>query len=200
MSRNGRSRTLTVECLDERIALSAAIPLQAGPTPDTVAVLQEFTQHYISRIGQPRYDPAFDLNHNGQIGQVDGKLLLRALPPVGVPRPLRVQLALAPIDQARGPLPKNSGGVTHSRTPTVIGRTTPGALVFTGTGTIDAKLRGPAYVADSSGIFRVPVTMTDGINQFDVQVVDSRGHQLFRAFPIFWLNFGAYESAHPRRS
>lgn len=200
MSRNGRRTPLTVECLDERIALSGASPLPFGPTPDTVAILEEFTQHYPSRIGEPRYDPAFDVNHNGQIGQVDGKLLLRALPPLGTPRPLKLQLALAPVDQARGSLPQNSGGVTHHRTPTVVGRTTPGALIFTGTGPLDVRLRGPAYVANASGNFRVPLTLTDGINQFDVMVVDSRGHQQFRAFPIYWLGFGAYQSAHPRRA
>jgi len=186
--------------LDQRLVLSSAVsPLGTSP-PDTIAVLQEFTQHYPSRAGSPRYDPAFDVNHNGQIGQVDGKLLLRRLPPVGTPRRLDLKLALAPEDQVRGPVPQNSGGVTGSRKPTVVGRTTPGALVFTGTGTVDLKLRGPAYVADASGLFRVPLTMNDGINQFDVLVVDSRGHQRLRAFPIYWLNFGAYASAHPRNS
>ena len=88
--------------------------------------------------------------------------------------------------------------MTHSRVPTVVGHTTPGALIFTGTGTIDVKLRGPAYVADANGNFAFPVTMTDGINQLDVQAVNPYGRQNFRAFPIYWLGFAAYESAHPR--
>ncbi|MFO0892682.1 MAG: hypothetical protein U0790_26510 [Isosphaeraceae bacterium] len=199
MSRNHRGRKPTLDALDQRLVLSTAVPTPIPPGSDTVAVLQQFTTHYLSRAGGPRYDPAFDLNHNGQIGQVDGKLLLRRLPPVGPPRPLDVRLAIAPEDQARAPLPQNSGGVTHHREPTVVGRTTPGALIFTGTGTIDARLHGPAYVADATGTFRVPLTLTDGINQFDVLAVDSRGHQRFRAYPIYWLDFAAYEAAHPRR-
>jgi hypothetical protein len=161
-------------------------------------VLRAFTQHYPSRAGNASYDPAFDLNHNGRIGQDDGKLLLRQLGPVGPPRPLNVTVSLAPADQARGPVPQNSGGVTHNRKVTVVGHTTPGALVFTGTGTIDVKLHGPAYVADQNGNFQIPLTMTDGINQFDVLAVDAFGHQRLRAYPIMWLGFAAYEAAHPR--
>lgn len=179
------------DALEERTALSGSA---------TISTLEAFTQSYLSRVGQPRYNAEFDLNHNGQIGQDDGKRLLRLLPPVAPRMPLMLRVALSRQDQARGPLPQNSGGVTHNKTPTVIGKTSPGALIFTGTGTLDLKLQGPAYVADEQGNFALQVDLTDGINQLDIQAVDRYGRQSLRAFPIYWLDFGQYEAAHPRRS
>ena len=179
----------TMESLEERLTLSA---------PDTLSTLRAFTQAYLSHVGQPNYNPAFDLNHNGQIGQDDGRLLLRALAPVASKVPITLHVVLAPQDQARGPLPRNSGGVTHSKTATVLGHTSPGALIFTGNGPVDLKLRGPAYVADANGNFAIKDTLTDGINQFDIQVVDRYGQQNLRAFPIYWLDFARYENAHPK--
>ncbi len=189
MSRSCRNSRPVLEALEDRLPLSA---------PDTLSTLRGFTQAYLSHAGQPNYQTAFDLNHNGRIGQDDGRLLLRALPPVGPKLPLTLRVALAPQDQARGPLPKNSGGVTHRRVPTVIGHTTPGALIFTGKGTVDLKLRGPAYVADANGNFAFKDDLTDGINQLDILAVDRYGRQTLRAFPIYWLDFSGYESAHPK--
>jgi len=167
-------------------------------TVDTIAILHNFTSAYLSHVGQANFNPAFDLNHNGQIGQDDGRLLLKALPPVAAKTPIALSVALSPVDQAHGPTPKNSGGVTHNKTPTVLGHTSPGALIFTGTGTVDLKLRGPSYVADANGNFAIKLNLTDGINQFNLQVVDRYGQQTLRAFPIYWLGFAAYENSHPR--
>jgi hypothetical protein len=189
-----RRRRLTLEGLELRLALSTTT---AAAATETIAQLQAFTQHYPSRVGNARYDPAFDLNHNGQIGQDDGKILLHRLAAVAPSMPLNITVSLAPRDQAHGPLPKNSGGVTHNRKVVVLGHTTPGALVFTGTGTIDVKLHGPAYVADANGFFQAPLTLKDGINQFDLLAVDRSGRQRLRAYPIYWLDFAAYEAAHP---
>ncbi|WP_165073328.1 hypothetical protein [Paludisphaera rhizosphaerae] len=179
-------------------ATTSSVDASAFSGESTLEALQGFVAAYPSISGGPRYNPVYDLNHNGQIGQDDGRILLRLLPPVGPRIPLNVQLKIAPEDQARGALPQNSGGVTISRQPTVIGRTQPGALIFSGTGTTDLKLRGPAAVADENGYFEFTPTMTDGINQFDIQVVDRYGRQVLRAFPIFWTNFAQYEAAHPR--
>lgn len=206
-----RSRTKrqpNLEMLETRLAMSAAAPSAAAPLAstnllpgtDTLPILQAFTQAYPSRFGNSNYNPIFDLNHNGQIGQTDGQILLHRLTPISRPIPLRIHLGLAPADQAHGPTPKNLGGATHHRVVTVLGHTTPGSLVFSGTGTLDARLHGPAYVADANGNFAIPVTMKDGINQFDVQVNDPFGRHLFRAFPILWLDFAAYEQAHPSRT
>jgi hypothetical protein len=200
-TRRDRRPLVEAEGLEPRLAPSTPMPAPVATTiQDTLAALQAFTAHYPSRLGNANYDPAFDLNHNGQIGQDDGKLLLHSLPPVSPPIPLSVQVNLAPADQAHGSLPHNSGGITHHRQVTVLGHTSPGALVFTGTGTIDLKLHGPAYVADAQGNFKVPLTMKDGINQFDVQAVDAYGRQSLRAYPIYWLDFAAYENAHPRKT
>ncbi|MFO0907156.1 MAG: hypothetical protein U0794_02130 [Isosphaeraceae bacterium] len=199
--RTARNRRLVLESLEARWVQSTTPLTSPASDPEKVlATLQAFTQHYPSRVGNPQYDPAFDLNHNGQIGQDDGKILLHRLGPISRPVPLNLRISLAPADIARGPVPKNSGGVTHKREVSVVGRTTPGALVFTGTGTIDVTLRGPAYVADARGNFRIPLKLVDGINQFNVEAVDASGRQNFRAYPIYWLGFAAYEAAHPRRS
>ena len=197
VSQARRNRRPSLERLESRWTMSATAVASAA---DTIATLEAFTQHYPSRLGNANYDPALDLNHNNQIGQDDGKLLLHSLPPVSPPILLKLQVSLAPADQARGSVPQNSGGVTHLRQVTVLGHTTPGALIFTGTGTLDLKLRGPAYVADAQGNFAIPFTMKDGINQCDVEAVDAYGHQVLRAYPIYWLGFTAYENAHPQKT
>ncbi len=194
MSSNRSRCRPTLEALEGRLALSTAAPA------DTLAVLTAFTKAYQSHPGEANYNPALDLNHNHQIAQSDGKLLLRSLPPLSPDVPLRLTVSLTPADTAHYHHPTNSGGVTFARTPTVIGHTTPGALIFTGTGTLDLKLRGPAYVSDARGDFAIKVNLTDGINQFDMLVVDAHGHQLLRAYPILWLGFGRYEAAHPRKT
>jgi hypothetical protein len=184
---------LKLEDLEERLTLSTAHPLRVEtsiPAGDTITVLDEFAKAYLTRVGDPNYNPAFDLNHNSQIGQDDGRLLLHSLPPVGKRIPLTLTVALSPQDKARGHVPQNSGGVTHSQNPIVLGHTTPGAIIFTGTGTLDLKLRGPVLVADAHGNFSYTDHLTDGINQLDFQAVDPYGHQTLRAFPIYWLDFG----------
>jgi hypothetical protein len=216
MATTGKRCRLTLEVLEERLVESAthgahlAKPAQiqsassfAAPTipaGDTLSVLNGFVRSYQSRVGEPNYNPAFDLNHNGQIGQTDGRLLLHLLPPLSRKIPLTIRLILAPEDKAKGHVPTNLGGDTHSKDPTVLGHTTPGALIFTGNGTLDLKLRGPALVADENGNFSLKVNLTDGINQFDFQAVDPYGQQTLRAFPIYWLDFASFESKHPTKT
>ncbi|ODT98597.1 MAG: hypothetical protein ABS79_05610 [Planctomycetes bacterium SCN 63-9] len=197
------------ELLECKLALSNVTPLadsmsrepaQAVATrnQNTLQTLQAFTLSYPSTFGGPRYDPAFDLNQNGRVGQDDGRQLLRSLPALGRKRPITLTLSLAPRDRARGTVPNNSGGVTHSMEPTVIGHTSPGALIFTGSGTVDFKLKGPAAVADQNGNFSIKLKMTAGINQEDFQAVDRYGQQKSHAFPIYWLGFRAHENRHPQ--
>ena len=182
-----------VETLEERLALSAA------PAGETLTVLTEFTAAYPSRIGQANYNPAVDVNHNGIVGQNDGRLLLRSLPAIGPKTPMILRVSVSAADAARGSHGKNSGGATHNQDPTVIGQTTPGALIFTGTGTTDILLKGPATVADAQGRFAITLKLSDGINQFDLQAADRYGRQTLRAFPILWLDFAQYENAHPQK-
>jgi hypothetical protein len=212
VSKNQRRCQPILEGLEPRLTMSKASPTgiatlpaapgapEAGGGQGTLAVLEAFSQAYLSRVGDPNYNPTLDLNHNGQIGQEDGRLLLHSLPPLSPKIPLTLGVTLSSKDKAKGHVPKNSGGVTHSKDPTVLGHTTPGALVFTGTGTLDLKLRGPVVVADANGNFSLKVDLTDGINQLDFQAVDPYGRQTLRAFPIYWLDFARYENAHPAKT
>jgi len=183
-----------------QIAATTSLVAPTIPPGDTLTVLNGFVKSYLSHVGEPNYNPAYDLNHNGQIGQDDGRLLLHALPPLSRRIPLTLRVTLSPEDKAKGHVPTNLGGVTHSKDPTVLGHTTPGALIFTGSGTLDLKLRGPALVADAQGNFSLKVNLTDGINQLDFQAVDPYGQQTLRAFPIYWLDFASYEAMHPAKT
>jgi hypothetical protein len=176
-------------------------PPGAGTDQGTLAILVAFSKAYLSHAGQPNYNPAFDFTHNGRIGQADAKILLRSLPPVAPKVPLTLNVTLAPQDKARGHVPTNLGGVTHKKIPTILGHTSPGALVFTGAGTVDVKLTDPVLVADSHGDFSMKLDQSDGINQLDFRAIDAYGQQTqLLAFPIYWLNFGQYELAHPRKT
>ena len=103
-------------------------PVPPAPVNRTLAVLTALSKAYLSHVGQPNYNPAFDLNHNGQIGQDDAKLLLRSLPPLSPKIPLKLYVALAPQDQvARAHHPAELGRASRTaRTPTILGHTTPG--------------------------------------------------------------------------
>lgn len=223
MSSNRSKYRPIVEALEGRLALSGVLigppggtthspvpspgggvpppviqPVLPAPVNRTLVVLTEFARAYESHPGEANYNPALDLNHNNQIAQVDGKLLLRALPPLRAKVPLQLTVSLSPEDQVRGHHPANSGGVTYNRTSLVVGHTVPGALIFTGIGTLDLKIRGPVVIADARGNFAFRMTQTDGINQLNLLVFDAYGQQTLRAFPIVWQGFGAYEAAHPR--
>ncbi len=207
MTSTDSRRRPVIECLESRTALSTATTGLPGPPGDvngdgrlTLADEQALVRAYLSRAGDPNFNAAADLNHNGRVGQEDARLLLRDLAPLIPKGPLNLTVSLSPRDQARGPTPKNSGGITHHRFVTVVGHTTPGAFVFIGTGTVDLKLHTGAVAADARGNFAIPFTLTDGINQFDLQAVDPSGRQNLRAYPIYWLDFAAYENAHPRKT
>ena len=212
MKRSIRRCLRDLEGMEERLTLSAVphwpvvsisqvtrVVSTPSTSSKTLVPLNGFVKAYLSRVGEPNYNAAYDLNHNGQIGQVDGRLLLHSLPPVSPDIPLNLRVTLVPKDKAKSPVPSNSGGVTHSKNPTVLGHTTPGALVFIGTGTVDLKLHTAAAVADAQGNFSYTYNLADGINQLDFQVVDPYGHQVLLAFPIYWLNFAGYEAAHPKQ-
>ncbi len=218
MSSNRKTRTnvnLSMERLEDRVALSgitasaasnpangtATPPIQpiiAAPVNQTIAVLNAFQKAYQSHPGEANYNPALDVNHNNQIAQTDGRLLLRELPALSPKIPLTVTVSVAPQDQAPGKHGTNLGGATYKQTPTIIGHTTPGALLFTGTGTLDLKIRGPVIVADAQGNFSLKMRQVDGFNNLDFLAVDAYGQQTLRAFPMLWLGYGAYEAAHPK--
>jgi hypothetical protein len=206
-------RRLNLEVLEQRLPLSAMHALHAVTTPaqreskgssaytiqpgNTLTVLEGFVAAYPSMKGQAKYNPIYDVNHNGQVGQTDGRILLHSLPPLSPKIPLTLNLAIAPPDRTEGHVPTNLGGNTYSKYPTIVGHTTPGALIFTGAGTLDAKLRGPAIVANAKGNFSLNVNLTTGINEFDFQAVNAYGQQTRLDFPILWMGFAKYERSHP---
>jgi hypothetical protein len=155
---------------------------------------------YNTKVGDKNYNPNADFNHNGQVGQEDLRLLLRNLAPLTPIHPLKVDLTLAPQDQARGHHPNTSGGVTHNRQVTILGRTTPESFVIADGGQGNFSFTGTAYVADAQGNFSVPVTLSNGITTFTFLAIDPFGQQRVRAFPIYWMDFGPYANAHPTKT
>ena len=162
-----------------------------------------FAKDYIhAKAGQTGYNPALDFNHNGQVGISDAKLLERNLQPLSPKKPLVVELKLAPGDQvpANGQLPSNSGGITYKQNTTILGHTTPGALVFADAGLGNYSFTGKVYAADAQGNFSLPAVLTTGINTFTFLAIDSYGQQTIAAFPVLWLGYGKYANAHPTRT
>jgi hypothetical protein len=155
---------------------------------------------YPSKVGDKNYNPNADFNHNGQVGQEDARLLLRNLAPLTPIHPLKIDLTLAPQDQARGHHPSVSGGATHLRQVTILGRTTPGAFVFADGGQGNYSFSGSAHVADAQGNFSVDVTLSNGITTFTFLAIDPYGQQTVRAFPIYWMDFNQYANAHPMKT
>jgi len=151
----------------------------------TLADEQVFTAAFGSHVGQPKYNPAADLNHNGSVGQVDGRILQRLLAPLISRGPLHIDVRLAPGEQIRPPaLSANSGGETHLTDITIVGRTKPGALIYTDASRADFNFNGPAFAADSRGFFRQNVHLPDFFTTLNFDVVDPYGHRVIRAFPV----------------
>ncbi len=160
-----------------------------GPTINPL--LSAYANAYLTHVGQPNYNPAVDVNHNGIVAMGDSIPLLRSLAPITPRAPLRLLLNLAPGDQVNTPHPSNSGGVTRqAKQVTIIGKTTPNSLVFTDDANNDFKFRGgTAIPVDSAGFFSLTVTFNSPfkIAQHDFLVIDAFGHQLRRDFPILQL-------------
>ena len=220
MSQPRRGRRPALESLEARLVMStatgAAHPAAAqrhagaaapaaqvgGAVPGDVtgdgvanaADLQAFAKAFTSHIGDAYYNPAIDFGHTGFISQQDGKFIERRLTNPPPARPLKVYLRLPPGEQILGHHPSNSGGATYDQDVTIIGRTTPYAIVFADSGQGNFTFDGKAIIADQNGFFTDPVRNVDGINNFEFLAYDSRGQQTIRAFPIIWIK--AFYSRH----
>ncbi len=157
----------------------------------TLADEVAFTQAFMSTKNDPNYNPAADANHNGQVGIGDAKLLLRNLTPLTPKIPLNIYLTLAPQDAAKGPTPKNSGGKTHFQNVTILGRTTPGAMVFLDGKQGTFQFNGAALATDAEGNFAVNVKLSKGLNSYQFEAIDPFGQQKIMVYPIYWLNYAA---------
>jgi hypothetical protein len=168
-------------------------PIATTPSEQqaTLSVLTAFTKAFLTTPRDPLYNPAVDVNHNGFIGIGDGRLLLGSLPPLTRMIPLRVTLTLSRTEGVFTKVPSNSGDHTNFKTVTILGHTTPGALIFSDNSSGDYSFQGPATVANAQGNFSFKVTNTQGINNNDFLIVDAYGQQLIRDDPIFWLPFAA---------
>ena len=71
---------------------------------------------YLTNFHQASYNPAADANQNGQVGLVDGKLLLRNETPLTPKIPLEVNLALAPRTRRTSTPRRTRGARRSSRT------------------------------------------------------------------------------------
>ena len=196
MSSRPRKLRPHLDRLETRLALSGApVPGDLGGV--VAPSLQAFVDAYPSTRGQANYNPAVDANHNGQIGHADALPILASLAAVTPRVPLRISINLAPGQEARDPHPRNSGGVTHLGRVTVVGRTTPNAVVY-----LDSPLSafkgkaagrstagtyafaGPALAADSRGYFSYNINLPDRLTNTEYLIRDPFGHQKVFAFPI----------------
>jgi hypothetical protein len=160
----------------------------------TLADLQAFPKYFKARQGDALYNPAADANLNNQIGQEDARALVRNLKPLSPRGPLKIRLTLAPKDDVKGHVPSNSGGHTYHQTVTILGRTTPGSIVFSDSSFGDFSFSGTAIATDARGNFSVQAKNTDGINNNNFLVIDPYGQQKIMAYPIYY--FPAVYQAH----
>jgi hypothetical protein len=153
----------------------------------TFADLAAFPKYFRAQAGFALYNPAADANLNGQIGQEDARALVRNLNP-GVPKtPLQINLFLKPSQDVQHNVPSNSGGHTYVQKPTIIGRTTPGSIVFFDSGLGDYKFNGGAAPTNQQGFFYVTANNTSGINNNDFLVISPFGQQKVQDYPIYYF-------------
>lgn len=150
------------------------------------ADLNAFTKAYLATTKDANYNPAADANRNGYVGQGDAKFLLRNFPPLGPKRPLQVRLGLGPGQFEVGSRLKNSGGITRAINITVLGKTTPGSIVFADSGLGDYTFTGPVDYADANGNFSFHFKLKPDDRLFNTEylILDPYGQQTIAAFPI----------------
>ena len=157
----------------------------------TAADETAFVKVYGATTRAPDYNPLADANRNGQIGQDDGKLLLRNLTVPGPQVPLFITTSLSPSQLAAAGHSQTSGGVTYDETVTIHGKTVPGSIVFTDSSAGNYKFTGKPLVADAQGNFQVTVKNTSGINNNDFLVIDPELQQKIFDYPIYWSAYAA---------
>lgn len=168
-----------------RTPVPSIVSTETAPVLPTAELLL-FQEAFLSSLGDPEFDPTVDLTDDGRIGPDDGILLIRMLAPLlGPPSgSLSVDVALAAASQSGASV---QTAFTAAFTPDdpdivrVVGRTEPGALVFTSLG--------EAIPADSEGFFGYDVALFDPITTVTNTVVDPFGRVKSVKLPIFSLEF-----------
>jgi hypothetical protein len=148
--------------------------------------LQDFAAAYPSKKGDPNYNPAADFNHNGQVGQDDGRMVLRNMTTLAPKQPLKLEVhALVPQQALSGHQPVSAkGGVVKTEDITIVGHTVPGALVITDSGLGNYSFTGPAYVTDAHGNFSYHFHIDEPFANTDYLILDAYGQQLIKDLPI----------------
>lgn len=150
-----------------------------------VADLKSFSTAYLTVNGDGLYNPAADANVNNFIGQNDGYGLVGNLTPLSKPRPLTVKMSLLPSDQFHGGTGLHvSGGLTAKDEVTIIGRTTPGSLIYSDSGLGDYSFTGPALYANANGYFTVTQKLKERLTNTEFKIIDPFGNRIIHAFPI----------------
>ncbi len=155
----------------------------------TIKDLPGFQKSYYTTNVDAFYNPAADANRNGAVGYKDAQVLVRNEAPLGPKTPIGFYVTLAPQDRLHGPTPMNSGGVTAVKTPTLIGRTTPGSIVLLDDPAGDYKFTGGALATDAQGRFSVTIQTTGGFTNVDFLVLTPYGQQKLFDYPIVWTLF-----------
>ena len=149
--------------------------------------LQAFASAFGTTRNDPLYKPSADANHNGFVGIGDAKFLERNLTPLTPKIPIKIDLHLAPGEQVLHAKEHNSGGETRVADITILGRTTPGAIVFTDSAAANYKFDGKALPTDAQGDFSFKTHLKDRLTNFEFLAIDPFGQQTIRAFPVRFL-------------
>jgi len=155
--------------------------------------LDLFVPHFSSKIGENRYTPAADFNHNGRIGQNDARFILRNMGPLSRKLPLQLDVRLAPGEEIRYDGTQISGATTLKKHITILGHTTPGSIVILDRGLGNYSFGGKAVATDANGNFALPVVNENGLNNYLFMIIDPFNQQTIRVFPVFWVN-GAHRA------
>ena len=183
--------------LESRLAMSnapaaASAEVSSGAVGDLngdgqveYADLRAMAKAYLTKVGDPRFNPADDLNHDGKVNQIDARILGKLLPKPAPGTRLTLALHLAPGQQFRHPGTYNSGAITRLGKVTILGKTIPGSLVFADSSQGLYKFDGPLLPTDARGRFTYTLRLKDKLTATDsFLVIDPFGHQLVRNYPI----------------
>lgn len=152
-----------------------------------LADVQAFVLAFKSFAGDAFYKPSADADHNGFIGQGDARFLERNLTPLTPRMPLSIDLALAHGEEVRRVSTHVSGGETRNPDIMIVGKTTPGAIVFADDQLGNYTFSGAALATDAQGNFSFPFHLKDRLTNFEFLAIDPFGQQTVRAFPVIWL-------------
>ncbi len=164
--------------------LAAALPGDInGDGHVDAADERAFASAFNSHRGDANYLPSADANGNGYVGIGDARLLLRNLAPLGPKVPLKIHVMLSPADVLHDPSLSVSGGLTRHPDVTILGRTTPGAILLVDEAS-NFLFRDAAVVVGPDGHFTLRVHLINKSTSIDFLALDPFGQQYVHVLPI----------------